>query len=106
MTVESLTPFFYALLMGGAYAGVWFILKVVDKTKPETLKDFDTPSFAVTVCFGAAIGVLNVLAQSPITQLGIETQLLAYGTEIAVAREIVLAGYNWIRVFLETRKVV
>lgn len=95
MNIENLYPFLIALVTGAAYAGIWFVLKVSDPKKPTVWTDFDKTSFLITMCFGAGIGVFNVWTQSPLTQSGIEVQLLAYGTQIAVAREIVLTVYNW-----------
>lgn len=106
MTVETLYPFLYALIAGGSYAAIWFVLKVYDSTKPEVgWSNFDKVSFLVTVCFGAGIGLINVFTGSPITQADITIQLAAYGTQIAVAREVVVFVYRQIQVYLASKKV-
>lgn len=94
MTVETLIPFLIAVVTGAAYAAMWFSTKVLDPTKPESVASFDPVSFVVTLTVGAIVGVISVYTNSPLTQMGVETQILAYGTQIAVARELIYLVYN------------
>lgn len=96
----------YAALMGAAYAGTWFLLKVLDKTKPETWRDFDAPSFLITMVFGIAIAIGDAMAGLTFSESQFVIQLLAYGTQIATAREIVLVLYRWLESMISGQKRV
>ena len=96
MTVETLTPFVIAMIVGAAYAALWFLAKVGNVDKPETWTDFNLISLIVTVSFGAGIGILNVYSGQPVTQSDLFTQIAYYGVEIAAVREF--AYVVWSRI--------
>ena len=53
-------------------------------------------SLIATVIIGAFVGVMAAYSGSEITQMSIETQLVAYGSVIAVLERILKTVYNYV----------
>ena len=87
-------PILIACLTGALYSVIWWSTKRIDPTKPDFT--FDPIPFAATAIIGACVGIAATFTGSPITQLNIETQLVAYGSVIAVLERILKTVYNYV----------
>ena len=90
----ELEPILVAGLTGALYSVIWWSTKRIDPTKPDFT--FDPISFAATAIIGACVGFAATGTGSPITQMSIETQLVAYGSVIAVLERILKTLYNYL----------
>jgi len=87
-------PILIACFTGALYSVIWWSTKRIDPTKPDF--NFDPISFAATAIIGACVGFAATGTGSPITQMSIETQLVAYGSVIAVLERILKTLYNYL----------
>jgi hypothetical protein len=87
-------PILIACLTGALYSVIWWSTKRIDPTKPDF--SFDPIPLAATMVIGAGVGIAATFTGSPITQLNIETQLVAYGSVIAVLERILKTLYNYL----------
>lgn len=94
----EIEPILVACLTGALYSVIWWSTKRIDPTKPDF--SFDVISFASTIIIGACVGIAATFTGSPITQMSIETQLVAYGSVIAVLERILTTLYH----YLESRE--
>lgn len=85
------------ILASAGYSAIWFFKSVIDPEKPTTLKDFEIPRFLATVFLGIVIGGIGVLSGVEVTQIGIETSLLAYAFVIAGVQQVGTAIYSLIK---------
>jgi amino acid transporter len=90
----ELEPILTACLTGMLYSVLWWGTKTIDPTKPSPA--FEWTSLVATAIIGAGVGIAAVLTGSPLTQMSIETQLIAYGTVIAVIERVVKTMYHYI----------
>ena len=89
----EIEPILVACVTGALYSVIWWSTKRIDPTKPDF--SFDPIPFVATIIIGAGVGVIATFTGSPITQMGIETQLVAYGSVIAVLERILKTLYNY-----------
>ena len=87
-------PILIACLTGALYSVIWWSTKRIDPTKPDF--SFDPIQLVATVIIGAFVGVMAAYSGSEITQMSIETQLVAYGSVIAVLERILKTVYNYL----------
>lgn len=87
-------PILIACLTGALYSVIWWSTKRIDPTKPDF--SFDPIQLIATVIIGAFVGVMAAYSGSEITQMSIETQLVAYGSVIAVLERILKTLYNYL----------
>ena len=87
-------PILIACLTGALYSVIWWSTKRIDPTKPDF--SFDPIPLVATMVIGAGVGIAATFTGSPITQLNIETQLVAYGSVIAVLERILKTLYNYL----------
>ena len=87
-------PLATAIFAAVLYSLIWWASKNIDPTKPS--ENFDFLSLGATVLIGAGVGIAATFTGSPITQLNIETQLVAYGSVIAVLERILKTLYNYL----------
>jgi len=87
-------PILIACITGALYSVIWWSTKRIDPTKPDF--SFDPISLVATMVIGAGVGIAATFTGSPITQLNIETQLVAYGSVIAVLERILKTLYNYL----------
>lgn len=87
-------PILIACLTGALYSVIWWSTKRIDPTKPDF--SFDPIQLIATMVIGAGVGIAATFTGSPITQLNIETQLVAYGSVIAVLERILKTLYNYL----------
>ena len=90
----EIEPIIVACLTGALYSVIWWSTKRIDPTKPDFT--FDPIPFAATAIIGACVGFAATGTGSPITQMSIETQLVAYGSVIAVLERILKTVYNYV----------
>lgn len=94
----EIEPILVACLTGALYSVIWWSTKRIDPTKPDF--SFELIPFVSTIIIGGCVGGAATFTGSPITQMSIETQLIAYGSVIAVLERILKTLYN----YLESRK--
>ena len=87
-------PLVTAIFAAILYSLIWWASKNVDPTKPS--ESFDFMSLGATVLIGAFVGAYATLAGSPISQMGIETQLAASGAIIAVIEKVLKTLYRYL----------
>ena len=87
-------PILIACITGALYSVIWWSTKRIDPTKPDF--SFDPIQLVATVIIGAFVGVMAAYSGSEITQMSIETQLVAYGSVIAVLERILKTVYNYL----------
>ncbi len=87
-------PILIACSTGALYSVIWWSTKRIDPTKPDF--SFDPIQLIATVIIGAFVGVMAAYSGSEITQMSIETQLVAYGSVIAVLERILKTLYNYL----------
>ena len=87
-------PILVACFTGALYSIVWWSTKRIDPTKPDL--QFEIIPLLSTVIIGAGVGVIATFTGSPVTQMGIETQLVEYGSVIAVVERILSTLYNYL----------
>ena len=87
-------PILIACFTGALYSVIWWSTKRIDPTKPDF--NFDPIPLVATMVIGAGVGIAATFTGSPITQLNIETQLVAYGSVIAVLERILKTLYNYL----------
>ena len=87
-------PILIACFTGALYSVIWWSTKRIDPTKPDF--SFDPIQLVATVIIGAFVGVMAAYSGSEITQMSIETQLVAYGSVIAVLERILKTLYNYL----------
>ena len=87
-------PLVTAIFAAVLYSLIWWAAKNADPTKPSP--EFDWFSLGATVVIGAFVGAAAILSGSPLSQLGIETQLAASGAIIAVIEKILKTLYRWL----------
>lgn len=87
-------PILIACITGALYSVIWWSTKRIDPTKPDF--SFDPIQLVATVIIGAFVGVMAAYSGSEITQMSIETQLVAYGSVIAVLERILKTLYNYL----------
>lgn len=90
----EIEPIIVACLTGALYSIIWWSTKRIDPTKPDF--SFDPISLVATMVIGAGVGIAATFTGSPITQMSIETQLVAYGSVIAVLERILKTLYNYL----------
>ena len=90
----EIEPIIVACFTGALYSVIWWSTKRIDPTKPDF--SFDPISLVATMVIGAGVGIAATFTGSPITQLNIETQLVAYGSVIAVLERILKTVYNYV----------
>ena len=90
----EIEPIIVACFTGALYSVIWWSTKRIDPTKPDL--QFDHISLLSTVIIGAGVGAIATFTGSTITQLNIETQLVAYGSVIAVLERILKTLYNYL----------
>jgi len=90
----EIEPIIVACFTGALYSIIWWSTKRIDPTKPDF--SFDPISLVATMVIGAGVGIAATFTGSPITQLNIETQLIAYGSVIAVLERILKTLYNYL----------
>lgn len=90
----EIEPIIVACFTGALYSIIWWSTKRIDPTKPDF--SFDPISLVATMVIGAGVGIAATFTGSPITQLNIETQLVAYGSVIAVLERILKTLYNYL----------
>ena len=90
----EIEPIIIACFTGALYSVIWWSTKRIDPTKPDF--SFDPISLVATMVIGAGVGIAATFTGSPITQLNIETQLVAYGSVIAVLERILKTVYNYV----------
>jgi len=90
----EIEPIIVACFTGALYSVIWWSTKRIDPTKPDF--SFDPISLVATMVIGAGVGIAATFTGSPITQLNIETQLVAYGSVIAVLERILKTLYNYL----------
>ena len=90
----EIEPIIVACFTGALYSIIWWSTKRIDPTKPDF--SFDPISLVATMVIGAGVGIAATFTGSPITQLNIETQLVAYGSVIAVLERILKTVYNYV----------
>ena len=74
------------------YSLLWYSRQVVDPTKPTPAYDFW--KLGATIVVGAVVGIIAIISGVEVTQVGIESQLLAYGFVIAVIEQVGKAFYR------------
>lgn len=79
-------PFFISIGAAVLYSLLWYCRKVVDPTKPTP--EYNLWELGSTILVGAVIGGLSVLSGLELTQVGLETQLAAYGFVIAAVEQV------------------
>ena len=94
MIIENLETFFAAIFAGILYAVIWWGAKNLDPTKPSP--SFKAKPLIATIIIGAAIGGAAVLYGAPLTQMGLETQLMASGAAIAMVEKVLSTIYNYL----------
>ena len=87
-------PILIACFTGALYSVIWWSTKRIDPTKPDF--NFDPIPLVATMVIGAGVGIAATFTGSPITQLNIENQLVAYGSVIAVLERILKTVYNYV----------
>jgi len=87
-------PILIACFTGALYSIIWWSTKRIDPTKPDV--SFEIMSLLATVIIGAFVGVMAAYSGSEITQMSVETQLVAYGSVIAVLERILKTVYNYL----------
>ena len=87
-------PILIACFTGALYSVIWWSTKRIDPTKSDF--SFDPIPLVATMVIGAGVGIAATFTGSPITQLNIETQLVAYGSVIAVLERILKTLYNYL----------
>jgi len=87
-------PILIACLTGALYSVIWWSTKRIDPTKPDF--SFDPIQLIATMVIGAGVGIAATFTGSTITQMSIETQLVAYGSVIAVLERILKTLYNYL----------
>ena len=90
----EIEPIIVACFTGALYSIIWWSTKRIDPTKPDF--SFDPISLVATMVIGAGVGIAATFTGSPITQMSIETQLVAYGSVIAVLERILKTLYNYL----------
>jgi len=90
----ELDPILVSTLAAVIYSLIWFFRSVIDPDKPTVLKDFSGWKLAGTIVVGAGIGIITTLSGDTISQIGVESQLLAYGFVIAAADQFGSALYR------------
>lgn len=94
MTVDSLMPFFIAIIGGGGYGIVWWITQYFDPTKPTTR--FQIQNLLLTMAYGAGLGAFQVYLGNPLNQTFIEGQLLANAALVAGAQRAIQTVWRWV----------
>lgn len=87
-------PLITAIFAAILYSLIWWAAKNVDPTKPSPV--FDWFSLGSTVLIGAFVGAYATLAGSPLSQMGLETQLAANGAVIAIIEKVLKTLYRWL----------
>ena len=90
----EIEPIIVACFTGALYSVIWWSTKRIDPTKPDF--SFEIMPLIATMVIGAGVGIAATFTGSPITQLNIETQLVAYGSVIAVLERILKTVYNYV----------
>lgn len=90
----EIEPIIVACFTGALYSVIWWSTKRIDPTKPDF--SFEIMPLIATVIIGAFVGVMAAYSGSEITQMSIETQLVAYGSVIAVLERILKTVYNYV----------
>jgi di/tricarboxylate transporter len=90
----EIEPIIVACFTGALYSIIWWSTKRIDPTKPDV--SFDPIPLVATVIIGAFVGVMAAYSGSEITQMSVETQLVAYGSVIAVLERILKTLYNYL----------
>ena len=90
----EIEPIIVACFTGALYSIIWWSTKRIDPTKPDF--SFEIMPLLATVIIGAFVGVMAAYSGSEITQMSIETQLVAYGSVIAVLERILKTVYNYL----------
>ncbi len=90
----EIEPIIVACFTGALYSVIWWSTKRIDPTKPDF--NFDPIQLIATMVIGAGVGIAATFTGSPITQMSIETQLVAYGSVIAVLERILKTLYNYL----------
>ena len=90
----EIEPILVACFTGALYSVIWWSTKRIDPTKPDF--SFEIMPLIATVIIGAFVGVMAAYSGSEITQMSIETQLVAYGSVIAVLERILKTVYNYV----------
>ena len=90
----EIEPIIVACFTGALYSVIWWSTKRIDPTKPDF--SFEIMPLIATVIIGAFVGVMAAYSGSEITQMSIETQLVAYGSVIAVLERILKTLYNYL----------
>ena len=88
-----------AVFSGILYSLIWWSAKNIDPTKES--QSFNWGSMVATAIIGVFVGVFAVISGSPITQMGIETQLAANAAIIAVIEKILKTLYRYLSVKFE-----
>lgn len=83
-----------SVFAGVLYSVLWWGAKNVDPTKPSPA--FDWFSLVSTAIIGAGVGIAAALSGSPITQIGIETQIAALGAIIAIIEKVLKTLYRYL----------
>lgn len=84
--IENIEPILTAVFAAILYSLIWWAAKNIDPTKPSP--SFDFYSLGATIVIGVFVGAYSSFAGSPLTQMGIETQLAANGAIIAVIEKV------------------
>ena len=90
----EIEPIIVACFTGALYSVIWWSTKRIDPTKPDF--SFEIMPLLATVIIGAFVGVMAAYSGSEITQMSVETQLVAYGSVIAVLERILKTVYNYV----------
>jgi hypothetical protein len=79
-------PIFISVGAALIYSLLWYSRKVIDPTKPTP--SYDLWQLGATLLIGGGIGVVSIISGVDLTQIGVETQLAAYGGIIAVVEQV------------------
>ncbi|MCK9592336.1 MAG: hypothetical protein M0Q91_10060 [Methanoregula sp.] len=90
--IEQTEPIITAVGAAVLYSLLWYCRKVIDPTKPTP--QYNVWELGSTVTVGIVIGIISVLSGLELTQVGLETQLIAYGFIIAAVEQVGRAIYR------------
>jgi len=91
----DITIVFNSIIAAAMYAVVWWVLKNVDPTKPSPY--FDWYKLGSTVIIGAGVGLFAALYDLPLTQIGVEGQLVALAGITAVVENVLRTVWHYLK---------
>lgn len=81
-----------AMIAGATYSVIWWLSKKFDPSKKT--EKFSVTKFLITLCFGAAVGLIFIYGQIPISDIWDGFQFLIYAASTAVLKETTQTVYR------------